>query len=184
MTLRLIAADGRSSIVTFPGGACDQSKRAPASEPTQAATAKPGDDLQSLVERFGSVALTPGTYRLNRPLVLNRPLRLTSSGGATLLFSQPASEPTWTSAIKVHCGNTTLSGFAVRFQGPIRWNNDVSWGPAVIAMTDNLDQGHDELKVNITFKNLDLEIPPVENPGAWGSTLWRPDEVDRRPRAV
>ena len=45
MTLRLIAADGRSSIVTFPGGSCDPGKRSAMPDPTQA-TAKPGDDLQ------------------------------------------------------------------------------------------------------------------------------------------
>ena len=77
-----------------------------------------------------------------------------------------ATVPLWTAAIKVHCGNTTLNGFAVRFEGPIRWNNDVSWGPAVIGMTDNFDQGHDERKVNVAFTRLDLEIPPVENPAA------------------
>ncbi len=80
-------------------------------------------------------------------------------------------DPPWTTAIKVHCGNTTLHGFAVRFAGPIRWNNDVSWGPAVIGMTDNLDQGHEDLKVNVTFTRLDLEIPPVEKPEAWVEAL-------------
>ncbi len=170
MTLRLIAADGRSSIVQFPGGSCDPGKRARGPEPTQAA-AKPGDDLQSLVDRFGSVTLAAGTYRLGRPLVLNRPVTLTSQGGATLLFSQAAGDPPWTTAIKIHCGNTTLNGFAVRFAGPIRWNNDVSWGPAVIGMTDNLDQGHEDLKVNVTFTRLDLEIPPVEKPEAWVEAL-------------
>ena len=45
MTLRLIAADGRSSIVTFPGGSCDPGKRSAMPDPSQA-TAKPGDDLQ------------------------------------------------------------------------------------------------------------------------------------------
>ncbi len=89
MTLRLIAADGRSSIVQFPGGRCEPGKRARGPEPTQAA-AKPGDDLQSLVDRFGSVTLASGTYRLDRPLVLNRPVTLTSQGvGDAALFRRP-----------------------------------------------------------------------------------------------
>ena len=34
-------------------------------------------------------------------------------------------------------------------------------------MTDNLDPGHNDPKVNVTFTHLDLEIPPVANHGGW-----------------
>ena len=142
-SLRLVYKDGQQSLVQFPSGPCDLSLRAPRPEPSRV-EAKPGDDVQSLVDRYGTVSLAKGTYRLTRPLVLNRAVTLTSDGGATLRFAQPSTESSWTTAIKVHCGNTTLNGFAVRFEGPIRWNNEVSWGPAVIGMTDNLDNGHDE----------------------------------------
>jgi hypothetical protein len=169
-TLRLIAADGRSAVVRFAGGICNVSKRALKPEATRAA-AKPGDDLQALVDRYGTVVLAPGIYRLTHPLELNRPVTLTSEAGAKLLFSQAGGDQPWTTAIKVHCGNTTLEGFAVRFEGPVRWNSDVSWGPAVIGMTDNLDQGHDDLKVNIVFKRLDVEIPPVPNSAGWSEAL-------------
>ena len=165
-SLRLVYKDGQQSLVQFPSGPCDLSLRAPRPEPSRV-EAKPGDDVQSLVDRYGTVSLAKGTYRLTRPLVLNRPVTLTSDGGATLRFAQPSTESSWTTAIKVHCGNTTLNGFAVRFEGPIRWNNEVSWGPAVIGMTDNLDNGHDELKVNIAFTRLDLEMPPVDKAGGW-----------------
>ena len=74
----------------LPRGSCDPGKRSGAPEPTQSA-AKPGDDLQSLVDRFGAVSLSAGTYRLSRPLVLNRPVTLYGSGGATLLVF-PAGE--------------------------------------------------------------------------------------------
>jgi hypothetical protein len=169
-TLRLVSTDGRSAIVRFAGGICDVGRRAP--QPDQArAMAKPGDDLQSLVDHSGTVVLSPGVYRLNRPLVLNRPVTITTEGGATLLFIQAAGEPPWTTAIKIHCSNTTLEGFAVRFDQPVRWNNEVSWGPAVIGMTDNLDQGHDDLKANVTFRRLDLEIPPVEKHEGWVDAL-------------
>ncbi|MFI5459834.1 MAG: hypothetical protein ACHRXM_30805 [Isosphaerales bacterium] len=170
LTLRLIGADGRSLLARFPGGSCDLSRRAPQPEAGRI-EAKPGDDLQALVDRYGTVVLAKGTYRLTRPLVLSRPVTLTSEGGATLRFAQAGAEPPWTAAIKVHCGNTTLNGFAVRFEGPIRWNEGVEWGPAVIGMTDNFDQGHDELRVNIGFTRLDLEVPPVENRGGWLEAL-------------
>jgi hypothetical protein len=34
-------------------------------------------------------------------------------------------------------------------------------------MTDALDQGHNEPKVNVTFTRLDLEVPPVEKSTGW-----------------
>jgi hypothetical protein len=165
-TLRLIFKDGQNSLVQFPGGRCDLSLRGPRPEPSRV-EAKPGDDIQALVDRYGTVSLAKGTYRLTRPLVLSRPVTLTSEGGATLVFAQPATESSWTTAIKLHCGNTTLNGFAVRFEGPIRWNNEVSWGPAIIGMTDALDHGHNELRMNVVLTRLDLEVPPVENSGGW-----------------
>ncbi len=169
-TLRLITADGQSALVRFAGGSCDVGRRGQV--PDQArVVAKPGDDLQTLVDRYGTVVLPPGVYRLTHPLVLNRPVTLTSDAKAKLLFTQGSSEPPWTTAIKIHCGNTTLEGFAVRFDGPVRWNNEVSWGPAVIGMTDNLDPGHADRKVNVAFRRLDLEIPPVANPGGWVEAL-------------
>jgi hypothetical protein len=165
-TLRLIFKDGQNSLVQFPGANCDLSLSSPRPEPSRV-EAKPGDDIQSLVDRYGTVSLAKGTYLLTHPLVLTRPVTLTSDGGATLRFAQPSTESSWTTAIKLHCGNTTLNGFAVRFEGPIRWNNEVSWGPALIGMTDALDQGHKEPKVNIVLTRLDLEIPPVEKSGGW-----------------
>ena len=56
------------------------------------------------------------------------------------MFAQGPAEPPWTAAIKIHGSHTTLQGFAVRFAGPIRWKDDVSYGPAVIGATDNLDK--------------------------------------------
>ncbi len=169
-TLRLFTLDGKSAVVRFPGERCDLSRRAPQPEPTRVA-ARPGDDLQGLVDRYGTVDLAPGTYRLGRPLVLNRPVTLTSEGGATLLFGQAAGEAPWTTAVRVRSSNTTLHGFAVRFAGPIRWNNETFWGPAVIGMADQFDAGHDQPMVNVTITRLDLEIPPVEKPEGWIEAL-------------
>ena len=69
------------------------------------------------------------------------------------------------------CGNTTLDGFAVRFAGPVRWNSEVAWGPAVIGMTDNFDPGYGEARQNFAFTHLDLEIPPIEKKEGWVEAL-------------
>ena len=170
LTLRLIDLEGRSAVVRFEGGSCDPGRCVPRPGETRI-EARPGDDLNALVNQYGTVSLAEGTYRLPRPLVLNRPVTLTAEGKATLVFTQAASDTLWTAAIKIHCGNTTCNGFAVRFEGPIRWDQDVSYGPAVIGTTDNKDQGHPELKYNIVLTRLDLEIPPAANPSKWIEAL-------------
>ena len=138
-----------------------------------APTSKPGDDLQAAVDRGGVVSLAPGTYRLTQPLVLNKPTTLTAERkGTTLLFSQPAGATPWTTAIKIHCGNTTLNGFAVRFEGPIRWNTEVSYGPAVIGTTDDRDPRANELKVGVVVSNLDVEGPAASDPSKpWSEAM-------------
>ncbi len=169
-TLRLISSGGRSSLIRFKGERCDLSRRSPMPQSNRA-LARPGDDLQALVHQHGTVVLSAGTYRLTRPLLLKGPVTLTSEGGATLQFAQSSSEPPWTAAIKIHRGNTTLNGFAVRFDGPVRWNDYIAAGIAVIRMTDDLDRDQDEFKPNIVLTHLDLEVPPVENRGAWGTAV-------------
>jgi hypothetical protein len=170
LTLRLIFADGDMAIAQIAGGACDPTRRVAGIAPTSI-VAKPGDDLNDLANRFGTVKLLAGTYRLSRPLVLNHPVALIGVPGAIVQFAQGPGEPPWTTAIKVHCGQTTLQGFAVRFDGPVRWNQSVSYGPAVIGTTDMLDNGHNELKVGLTFSHLDLETPLAANPGGWEDAL-------------
>ncbi|MDR3623053.1 MAG: hypothetical protein P4L85_27115 [Paludisphaera borealis] len=171
LVLRLVSKAGQTLIAQFPGGACDPTRRAP----TPAATrteAKPGDDLQAAVDHGGVVSLAPGTYRLTQPLILNKPTTLTAEQkGATLLFSQPAGPTPWTTAIKIHCGNTTLNGFAVRFEGPIRWNTEVSYGSAVIGTTDDRDPQRHELKVGVAVTNLDLEGPAATAPSKWAEAM-------------
>ncbi len=165
LTLRLLLRDGSMAVARFPGGPADPGKRAPG--PASSSTvAHPGDDLNALANRFGTVRLAPGQYRLNHPLILNRPVTIVGTGpGTTLVFSQAPSEPPWTAAIKIHSGHTTLEGFAVRFAGPVRWAPDIDYGPAVIGSTDNHDQGHHDLKVDLVLRKLDLESPPPA--GKW-----------------
>jgi hypothetical protein len=117
------------------------------------------------------VVLAKGTYQLRHPLVLNRPATLASDGGATLIFAQDPNDPPWTTAVKVRCSNTTLEGFAVRFEGRIRWNWEVSYGPAVIGLTDSFEPGYNDLKSNVVFRNLDLEVPPADDPSKWVEAL-------------
>jgi hypothetical protein len=165
-TLRLISSSGRNALIRFMGEPCELSRRSPMPAASRT-TARPGDDLQALVDRYGTIVLSPGTYRLTHPLVLNRPVTLTSERGAVLEFAQAASERPWSTAIKIHRGNTTLNGFAVRFEGHVRWNDDISWGPAVIGMTDNLDGDLELFRPNIVLTHLDLEGPTVERQSKW-----------------
>ena len=169
-TVRFINTDGRMSYAQFPGGSCDVARRSPAPDPSRI-EARPGDDLQALADRYGTIVLSRGTYRLSHALILNRPVTLTSDGGATIVFAQDKTDPPWRAAIKVRCGNTTLNGFAVRFEGTVRWNTEVSYGPAIIGMADNFDPGYDEQKFNVVFTKLDVENPAVENPGTWSEAI-------------
>ncbi len=134
MTLRLLFADGRSAVASFSGGVCDPSLRSEGPAATSV-VARPGDDLNDLANRFGTVTLAPGTYTLGRPLVLGRPVTLVSEGGAEIVFSQGPGEPAWKSAIEIRAGRTTLDRLKVRFDGSVRWDREVSYGPAVIGTT-------------------------------------------------
>lgn len=165
-SVRLIGSDGRTWHGEFAGGPSELSRLEPGPD-SSTATAQPGDDLQALLDRHGKVVLSKGTYRLARPLVLNRPSVLTSDGGATLLFAQPPNEAPWKTVIKLRHGNSRLEGFAVRFAGPIRWDWSVSYGPAIIGMTENTEPGYDLPKHEVAFRRLDIESPPVEDPSRW-----------------
>jgi hypothetical protein len=169
-TLRFIEQDGRMSVVRFTGGSCDLSRCSPTTAQSRI-EARPGDDLNAMVKKAGTVVLGPGTYRLNRPLVVEQPVTITSEGKATLIFTQAPADPPWTAAIKIHAGNTTLYGFAVRFEGPIRWDQEVSYGPAVIGTTDNKDQVQRDPKFNIALTRLDLEIPAPADPSKWVESM-------------
>lgn len=165
MLLRIAFEDGRTLLARFPGGKADPGLRASSRPSKDAVTARPGDDLNDLARRFGTIRLAPGRHLLNGPLVLEKPVTIAGEGGATLAFSQAADAPTWTAAIKIHSGHTTLENFAVRFDSPIRWTPGVGGGPAVIGATDDKDPGPGDLKADLNFRKLDLEGPPPS--GKW-----------------
>jgi hypothetical protein len=164
MTLRLLDQSGREEVIRFLGGPSDPGLRAP-ELPPGSVTAKPGDDLQGLVGRFGTVTLAKGVYPLSKPLVLAKGVRIVGEAGSILRFSQGGDQPPWTTAIKIHAGGTTLEGFAVRFEGAFRWDREVSFGASVIGTTDDRDDVPKDPKYRITLARLDLEGPPASS--AW-----------------
>ncbi len=86
MTLRLLDQSGREEVIRFPGGPSDPARRAPALPPG-AVTAKPGDDLNDLTARFGTVTLSKGTYPLSKPIIFARPVRVVGES------ARPCSSP-------------------------------------------------------------------------------------------
>ncbi len=167
MTLRLVLDDGSMLATTFAGGASNPGLRSP-SPASSSITAQPGANLNALANEYGTVHLAAGTYNLSAPLVLTQPVTITADPGTTLLFSQPANAPTWTAAIKIMAGHTTLDGFAVRFAGPINWTANISYGPAVIGTTDNFDPNNGQPIEDVTLTHLDLQGPPAAT--SWEET--------------
>ncbi|ADV61411.1 hypothetical protein Isop_0821 [Isosphaera pallida ATCC 43644] len=167
MTLRAVERSGASRVVFFDGGRCDP--RAVGTRPASSrTTARPGDDLARLAARFGVIELAPGIYRLNAPLTLEKPVHIKGPADAILLFRQPPHSEPWTAAIRLHAGQTTLEGFTVRFDGPIRWNTAVPYGPAVVGSVDGTVPHHETYELhNLVFRRLTLTIPPPANPDAW-----------------
>lgn len=164
LTLTVVLDDGTILATRLAGGPSDPGLRAPDIAPTSI-VASPGDDLSTLVNEYGTVHLSAGTYALSQPLYLEHPVTITADPGAILLFSQAAGDPAWTTAIDIECGHTTLDGFAVRFAGPINWTTNVNSGPAVIGNSYQLDGGIKTTLVDIALTHLDLLSPPP-------STTW------------
>jgi len=160
LTARVVFDDGSMAIAQVVAGPTDPGLLSPDIASTSI-VAQPGNDLNTLANSYGTVRLSPGVYDLAQPLVLNHAVAILADPGAVLLFSQAPGDPEWTTAIKVHSGHTTLDGFAIRFATPIRWASGVSYGPAVIGTTDNLDTSGGTLKAKLEFTGLDIESPPV-----------------------
>ena len=139
-TLTVMAAADSGSFyrVDLAGGAVDPAKRSPKPAGSEIVAA-PGANLQALVDSYGTVRLSDGVYRLTEPLVLTRPVNVIGSAGTVLLFDQPESSPGWSTVIKLASGAIHLSGFKVRFEGPVKWLDDIRYGPAVIGSPDNYD---------------------------------------------
>lgn len=163
LSLRIHFTDGSNSLVTVKPEPLDLQQRVPALRPGRV-NARQGEDLQGLVNRAGTVVLGDGEYRLTRPLLIDKPTRIEAAPNARpLLVFSPGETQDWTAAIKIRSGGVSLSGFAIKFSGPIPWSMDVAYGPAVIATTDNRDTGfnHDTPLWGVTLEKLTVQGPPV-----------------------
>ncbi len=160
LTILAAADSGGFYRLEVAGGGVDVTRRS-ALPATTEFVASPGMNLQALVDTYGTVRLSDGVYRLTEPLVLKRPVKLIGSGGAVLQFAQPAASPGWSTVIKLAAGNTVLSGFHVRFDGPVKWLPDVRYGPAIIGSPDNFDNllGRTGPMSGIVIENLDIVAP-------------------------
>jgi len=164
----VVTLDNGTLLAThLNGGAADTGLLAPLPA-SSSVVAHPGDDLNDLANRYGTVRLVAGFYPMDQPLVLSHPVTIKADPGATILFSQDASAPTWTAAIKVLASHTTLDGFAVRFTGPVRWTSGISYGPAVVGVADNYDPWSADPRVGLMFSHLDLQGPPAST--SWEET--------------
>jgi hypothetical protein len=176
MCLRLALGDGSHAVAFFPGGKADVALRGgPALPPpasARAITVRPGQDLHAAVSKGGAVRIVAGTYKLDRPLWLPASGSLVGEPGAILEFSQPARSAPWVEAIGVRGGRVRLEGFAVRFSGPVRWRENISYGPAVIGGPSNLDPAPGGRTVaELIATKLDLESPPPSGPGPWEESV-------------
>ena len=162
LTLRLTFADGSLMLVQFPGGRCDPLAQGVLPGPTSA-LAHPGDDLQAMAARGGTLTLAPGTYPLHRPLILDEPITIRGmAGGDAPLFSQTPDDTTpWETAVEIRRSNTTLAGFAIRFADPIRWSEG---GPPAVLGASRSGQGAGDPRTNVVVARMDLEGPPVPGP--------------------
>lgn len=158
LLLRLLFADGSSQLAIIEG-VTTAPRNGLAQSPAKPRLIKPNANLHAEAKTGGKLRLAAGTYRLDQPLVIERATMITAEPGATLIFAQPQNAGVWTAAIKIHASDTTLDGLRIRFEGPVRWDRDVSFGPAVIGTTDNRDQGFDDPKHGIVLTNLDVEMP-------------------------
>ena len=172
LTLRLLLDDGSMAVVTASAGSTDPGLRI-AGPASTSVVAHPGDDLNSLANSFGSVHLSAGTYNLSAPLVLNHPVNISADPGATLLFSQASGSAPWTTAVLVQGSHTSLDGFAVRFAGPINWNQNVQFGPAVVGSSNNIDPGTGDPLIGLSFTHLDLQAPPAASSWEVAPSLFR-----------
>jgi len=160
LTLRLEDERGRVVLAAFEGGSCDP--MAVATPPAERSVAlEPGEDLVAAAQAGGRIRLKAGEHRLERPLELERPTWIEAEPGAVLRFRQGAAAEPWTEAIAVGSGWNRLEGLAIRFDGPIRWDRETSWGPAVIGAPtgDRRSAG----PIVVELEGLDLEAPPADS---------------------
>ena len=163
MLLRLLLDDGATVFCEFTGGQCDPWLRGPKLG-LGMVQAQPGDDLNLLAGKSGTLHLGPGTYLLDQPLKLACPITITGHEKATLRFTQKPDEPEWSGALLIGASHVTLRGFAIRFADHFRWDIHGRIGAAVIRSFDR--PGSRDPKAGLVLENLDIEsssvLPPAD----------------------
>lgn len=166
LTLRFRLAGGSVQYVSqFRGGAADPNLRDPTAPATSitvdpAYVSQVGQDFGSLAKRYGTIRLKAGVYPLSAPIDLVNSVSLIAEPGAVLLFSQASGDPAWSYAIKIHKSHTTLDGLTIRFATPIRWAAEFQMNPAVIGSAYSDYNFGPNPKVDLNFRNLDIEYAP------------------------
>ncbi|WP_337174784.1 discoidin domain-containing protein [Paludisphaera sp.] len=165
LTLRLTFDDGSEAVARFAGAPADLGRLAV--DPRVGAPSLRVVDsaglLAALATDAPSVHLSAGTYSLDRPLVLDAPVRLTAEPGAVLNFVLSAAPGSpWnneTGAIYVRSSHVALDGFDVRFTGTTaEWSTHAR---------NVVQAGLGTIDVGLTFTNLDVVAPAAAAPGAW-----------------
>ena len=169
LTLRLIDQDGRMSVARFDGGACDLARRAPRPAATRV-QASPGDDLSALANQYGTVSLAPGTYRTGPPPGPGPSGDPDVGGEGDPGLCPGPDRPSVDGCHQDPCRQHHPQWVRGAVRGPpARWDQDVSYGPAVIGTTDRQGPGPQRSQGE---HHLDSTRPR-------GSARRRPVEVDR-----
>lgn len=160
LTILALSDMGRTYQVDFQGGSVDLSKRALLPS-NSSITAQPGDDLQALVNQYGTVNLSSGVFVMNSPLVLKNPVNLVGTSASVIEFRQPISSPGWSTVVTIGSGNVRLSGFQIQFAGSVKWLDNIRYGPAVIGSVDNFSTeiSHVGPISNVLIENLNITGP-------------------------
>lgn len=165
LSLRLTFDDGSTAVARFAGGRADLGRLAV--DPRVGASPLVVSDSAALLAALAadapSIRLAAGTYTLDRPLVLDAPVRITADAGAVLNFSlSSAPGSLWngaTGAIYVRSSHVALDGFSVRFTGTTaNWNT---------SSRNVVQAGMGSIDVGLSFTNLDVIAPAAAAVGVW-----------------
>ncbi|WP_406695583.1 hypothetical protein V5E97_31680 [Singulisphaera sp. Ch08] len=179
MSLRFrLNGDSVQYVTQFRGGVADPALRDPGAAATSitvdpTSISQQGQDLNTLAKQYGTIRLKAGVYPLSEPIDLPNSISLLAEPGAIFSFSQASGAPAWTSAIKIHKSHTTLDGLTIRFATPIRWAIEFQMNPAVIGSAYGEHNFGPNPKVDLNFRNLDIEYAPTTSVDSYNLTYVR-----------
>jgi hypothetical protein len=140
ISICLTLSDKSLHILNLTGGPTDLTRQIPDVGP-QLTKANPSTDLQVSADRGGTIELVTGVYKLNKPLILRKPLRIVAAEGSrpVLRFSSDDHQ-FWTSAIRICSSGVLLEGFDIECLENIDWNTEIIGGPAIIISSNQADK--------------------------------------------